>query len=47
MFEYENDIYIISRKNLKGNATEVEFPNKKQRRKNLIRYSFSKNNLFI
>lgn len=42
MFENDEDIYLVSRRHLKGNATEVEFPDKKQRRKNLIRYSFSK-----
>ena len=42
MFAQGDDIYLVSRRNLKGNATEVEFPTKKQRRKNLIRYSFSK-----
>lgn len=42
MFEKGEDIYLISRRHLKGNATEVEVPDKKQRRKNLLRYSFSK-----
>lgn len=42
LFENGDDIYLISRRHLKGNATETEFPDKKQRRKNLIRYSFSK-----
>ena len=42
MFAKDDDIYLVSRRHLKGNATEVEFPTKKQRRKNLIRYSFSK-----
>lgn len=42
MFEHEDEIYLVSRRHLKGNATEVEIPTKKQRRKNLIHYSFSK-----
>lgn len=42
MFEKDDDIYLVSRRHLKGNATEVEIPTKRQRRKNLIRYSFSK-----
>lgn len=42
MFEKGEDIYLVSRRHLKGNATEVEVPDKKQRRKNLLRYSFSK-----
>lgn len=42
LFAKGDDIYLISRRHLKGNATEVEIPDKKQRRKNLIQYSFSK-----
>ncbi len=42
MFEKDDDIYLVSRRHIKGNATEIEFPNKKQRRKNLVSYSFSK-----
>jgi hypothetical protein len=42
MLDQGDDIYLISRRHLKGYATQVEFPDKKQRRKNLIRYSFSK-----
>ena len=42
LFSKDDNIYLISRKHLKGNATEAEFPDKKQRRKNLIQYSFSK-----
>ena len=42
LFAKGDDIYLVSRRHLKGNATEFEFPGKKQRRKNLIRYSFSK-----
>lgn len=42
LFAEGDDIYLVSRRHLKGNATEEEFPDKKQRRKNLIRYSFSK-----
>ena len=42
MFEKDDEIYLVSRRHLKGNATEVEFPDKKLRRKNLIHYSFSK-----
>lgn len=42
LFEYDNQIYLIARKHLKGNATETEHPTKSERFKNLIRYSFSK-----
>ncbi|MDB5226237.1 MAG: hypothetical protein JWN78_430 [Bacteroidota bacterium] len=42
LFARGDDIYLVSRRHLKGDATQVEFPNKKQRRNNLIRYSFSK-----
>ena len=42
LFEHKNNLYLVSRRHLKGNATEVENPSKKQRRKNLVRYSFSK-----
>lgn len=42
LFAKDDDIYLVSRRHLKGNATEIEIPNKRQRRKNLIRYSFSK-----
>lgn len=42
LFEKDDDIYLVSRRHLKGNASEVELPDKKQRRKNLVRYSFSK-----
>jgi hypothetical protein len=42
LFEYNDVIYLIARKNLNGNATEVEHPDKKQRFRNLLRYSFSK-----
>ncbi len=42
LFEYGDDIFLISRRHLKGDATPVEIPDEKQRMKNLIRYSFSK-----
>lgn len=42
LFEQGDDLYLVARRNLKGEATQVEVPDKKQRRKNLIRYSFSK-----
>jgi hypothetical protein len=42
LFEYKDDIYLIARNHLKGEATPVRNPSDKQRRKNLIRYSFSK-----
>ncbi len=42
LLDQDDDIFLISRRHLKGDATQVEIPNKKERRKNLIRYSFSK-----
>lgn len=42
LFEYGDVIYLISRRHLNGDATQVEIPDEKQRMKNLIRYSFSK-----
>ncbi len=42
LFSKGDDIYLVSRRHLKGDATQVEFPDKKQRRNNLIRYSFTK-----
>jgi hypothetical protein len=42
LFAQGDDIYLVSRRHLKGDATPVENPSPKQRRKNLIRYSFSK-----
>ncbi len=42
LFEYGDAIFLISRRQLKGDATQVEIPDEKQRFKNLIRYSFSK-----
>ncbi|MFN8283872.1 MAG: hypothetical protein U0U67_11700 [Chitinophagales bacterium] len=42
LFEQGDDLCLIARRHLKGEATPVQNPSKKQRRKNLLRYSFSK-----
>jgi hypothetical protein len=42
MLNHEDTMYVFARRHLKGDATQHEFPSKKQRRKNLVRYSFSK-----
>lgn len=42
LFEQGDDLFLVARRHLKGFATTSEFPDKKERRKNLIRYSFSK-----
>lgn len=42
LLEHGGEIYLIARRHLKGDATPVEHPDKKQRRKNLLRYSLSR-----
>lgn len=42
LIELGGEIYLISRRHLKGDATQVEFPNKGQRRNNLLKYSLSR-----
>lgn len=42
MFRHEGSIYVVARRHLKGDATKVEHPNRRQRRRNLIRYSLSR-----
>jgi hypothetical protein len=42
MLNHKETIYVFARRHLKGEATKTEFPNKAERRKNLIRYSLSK-----
>lgn len=42
MLNHKETFYVFARRHLKGNATEVETPTKRQRRRNLIRYSLSK-----
>ncbi|MCH2043464.1 MAG: hypothetical protein MK212_04935 [Saprospiraceae bacterium] len=44
LFAHNDRMYLISRRNLKGAATkwDTDHPTKKQRRKNLIRYSATK-----
>jgi hypothetical protein len=42
MLNHKETIYVFARRHLKGEATKTEFPNKKERRRNLVRYSFSK-----
>jgi hypothetical protein len=38
----DSEIYLVARRNLKGDATPVENPDKKQRRKNMVGYSLSR-----
>jgi hypothetical protein len=40
--EQDDNIYLVSRRHLKGDATQSEFPDDKERRRNMIRYWFSK-----
>lgn len=42
MLNHEDTMYVFARRNLKGEATKTEIPSKKERRRNLVRYSFSK-----
>ncbi len=44
MFRRGEDFYVIARRHLRdgGYATAVEVPNKRQRRRNLLRYSFAR-----
>lgn len=42
MFEYQDDMYVVARRHIKGAATKVEIPNANQRRNNLLKYSFSR-----
>lgn len=42
LLEHNNEIYLLSRRHLKGDATEVEVPTKGQRRNNLLKYSLSR-----
>jgi hypothetical protein len=42
MFEHENDIYMISRRHLKGEATRRMVPKPFRRKMNLLKYSLSK-----
>lgn len=44
MFRRGNDFYVIARRHLRddGYATKVEVPTRRQRRRNLLRYSFAR-----
>ena len=42
LLELEGELYLISRRHLKGEATPVENPNNRQRRNNLLKYSLSR-----
>lgn len=42
LFNHRGTMYLVSRRHLKGDATQHEFPNRRQRSRNLVRYSLSK-----
>jgi len=42
LFEHAGEMYLVSRRNVKGPATKTELPTPAQKRNNLIRYSFAK-----
>jgi hypothetical protein len=44
MFNHQNEMYVVARRHLKknGDATPCENPKHRQRRRNMVRYSFSR-----
>lgn len=42
LLAHGNEIYLLARRHLKGNATETEHPTKRQRGNNMVRYSLSR-----